>query len=115
MAYTLNTTKPSYLISGVLIFGIIASPIFITSISDRIFAQAPIIDKINCDKTDHFNFHSHANLDVIIDGMSFIIPRGIDIRPSEYIYWLHTHDMSGIIHIESPENRIFTLGQFFHV
>jgi hypothetical protein len=26
---------------------------------------------------------------------------------------LHTHDPSGIIHVESPEKRDFTLGQFF--
>jgi hypothetical protein len=28
---------------------------------------------------------------------------------------LHTHDISGIIHIESPENRTFSLGQFFDI
>jgi hypothetical protein len=31
------------------------------------------------------------------------------------LYWLHTHDDSGIIHIESPVNRDYTLGQFFDV
>ena len=28
---------------------------------------------------------------------------------------MHTHDDTGVIHIESPENRTFTLGQFFHI
>jgi hypothetical protein len=28
-------------------------------------------------------------------------------------YWLHTHAADGIIHIESPEQRTFTLGDFF--
>ena len=32
-----------------------------------------------------------------------------------YPYWLHTHDDSGIIHIESPATRNFTLGQFFDI
>jgi hypothetical protein len=29
------------------------------------------------------------------------------------ICWLHTHDTSGIIHIEAGDNRPFTLGDFF--
>jgi hypothetical protein len=28
-------------------------------------------------------------------------------------YWLHTHASDGIIHIESPTARIYTLGMFF--
>lgn len=28
---------------------------------------------------------------------------------------MHTHGDTGVIHIESPENRTFTLGQFFHI
>lgn len=28
---------------------------------------------------------------------------------------MHTHDETGIIHIESPENRTFTLGEFFDI
>jgi hypothetical protein len=31
------------------------------------------------------------------------------------IYWLHTHAPDGIIHIESPTQRIYTLGDFFDV
>jgi hypothetical protein len=29
------------------------------------------------------------------------------------IYWLHTHAPDGVIHIESPTQRIYTLGDFF--
>ena len=28
-------------------------------------------------------------------------------------YWLHTHTSDGVIHIESPTKRIYTLGNFF--
>jgi hypothetical protein len=28
-------------------------------------------------------------------------------------YWLHTHAADGIIHIESPVHRVYTLGDFF--
>ena len=29
------------------------------------------------------------------------------------IYWLHTHAPDGVIHVESPTQRIYTLGDFF--
>ncbi len=32
---------------------------------------------------------------------------------SRCYYWLHVHAGDGIIHIESPTQRTFTLGQFF--
>ena len=31
----------------------------------------------------------------------------------ECIYWLHTHTSDGVIHIESPAQRIYSLGEFF--
>ncbi len=30
-------------------------------------------------------------------------------------YWLHTHAADGIIHIESPVHRTYTLGDFFNI
>ena len=37
-------------------------------------------------------------------------------RSSACYYWLHMHSSeAGIIHIESPSDRIFTLGDFFDV
>ena len=29
------------------------------------------------------------------------------------IYWLHTHAPDGVIHVESPTRRVYTLGNFF--
>ena len=77
--------------------------------------QYPVIDGIKCDSTEHFNFHYHAHLDIFIIGSSYLVPGGIGIKPPDCIYWLHTHDSSGIIHIESPENNTFKLGQFFDI
>ena len=31
------------------------------------------------------------------------------------IYWLHTHAPDGVIHIESPFFRVYTLGNFFDI
>jgi hypothetical protein len=31
------------------------------------------------------------------------------------VYWVHTHGNDGVVHIESPVSRTFTLGQFFDI
>ena len=74
------------------------------------------ISGITCDKTEHLVYHNHTKL-VINDknNESIAIPAGIGIVPNECIFWLHTHDDSGIIHVESPTKVSFTLGQFLQV
>jgi hypothetical protein len=78
-------------------------------------ATTAIIDGISCDTMEHLNFHIHAHLDIFINAQSYTIPSEIGIVANKCIYWMHTHDDSGIIHIESPEVRIFTLGEFFNI
>jgi len=59
--------------------------------------------------------HYHAHLDVIDDGAAVTVPAGIGFVISNGdatgITVLHTHDTSGIIHIESAKNVPYTLGQ----
>ena len=58
--------------------------------------------------------HIHAHLDVSVDGQPVVVPGGIGIGGSNQgISPLHTHNASGVIHIESPVNRAYTLGEFF--
>lgn len=73
--------------------------------------------------------HMHVTLRIVINGEQVAIPKYIGMDPSLYhtheldkygiknprTYPLHTHDFSGVIHIESTEIRTFTLGQFFDV
>jgi hypothetical protein len=58
--------------------------------------------------------HIHAHLDLYVGGRHVTVPSlvGIDVR-HQFITELHTHDPSGILHVESPTTRTFTLGQFF--
>ena len=51
----------------------------------------------------------------MIDDHIYPISANIGIIPEKCIYWLHTHDNSGLIHIESPIKENFTLGQFLHI
>jgi|SRR5215217_4061974 hypothetical protein len=77
--------------------------------------NGPIISGISCDSLEHFNIHIHAHLDIFINGKPYPIPADIGITPNQCIYWMHTHDYTGIIHIESPKDRDFTLGEFFDI
>jgi hypothetical protein len=78
-------------------------------------AAALTVDGIQCNAAEQLVFHNHAHIDIFIDGQPYSIPSQVGILPGKCIYWLHTHDDSGIIHIESPVTRNFTLGQFFDI
>jgi hypothetical protein len=61
--------------------------------------------------------HFHAHLDVVVHGKPVTVPEGIGVtlgpdgKPNG-ISSLHTHDTSGIIHIEAPAaGQRYTLGQ----
>jgi len=56
--------------------------------------------------------HFHAHLDVIVNGRPVVVPMNIGIGASG-LSPLHTHDPTGIVHIESGGAAQFTLGQFF--
>ncbi|WP_051824387.1 hypothetical protein [Kitasatospora aureofaciens] len=57
--------------------------------------------------------HIHAHLDVYADGHAVAVPALVGIDESaQKISPLHTHDTTGVIHVESPVSADFTLGQF---
>ena len=61
---------------------------------------------IQCERQEYGDFHIHAHLDVFIDGAARTVPAMIGILPvQKCLYWMHTHDESGIIHIEAPKKR----------
>jgi hypothetical protein len=86
-----------------------------------------VVHGIACGPTEQLVYHIHAHLMVFVNGQPRALPGGIGIPGSvvqpttkgpwafggQCIYWLHTHAPDGIIHIESPTERIYTLGEFF--
>ena len=78
-------------------------------------AAALTIDGIQCNNVEQLVFHNHVHLDIFINGQPFTIPSQIGILPGKCFYWLHTHDESGTIHIESPIAKNYTIGQFFDI
>jgi hypothetical protein len=61
-------------------------------------------------------FHIHVRLRVFVDGRAVPVPSQIGIdAAARVIAPLHTHDASGIVHVESARPYPFTLGQVFAV
>jgi hypothetical protein len=59
--------------------------------------------------------HIHQHLDIFVNGKRMPVPANIGIYDGEFLTELHTHDPSGLMHLESPVAENFTLGQFFGV
>ncbi|MDA8267523.1 MAG: hypothetical protein M0Z63_01240 [Actinomycetota bacterium] len=93
-------------------------------------ANAQPVDGISCDRSEQTLFHVHTHLTIFVNGRARQIPAGIGIAPprtaqqtpegpfvsgGSCLYWLHTHAADGIVHIESPVRRAFTLGDFFAI
>ena len=60
--------------------------------------------------------HIHAHLDIFIHDRRETVPADIGISSQDTISPVHTHDETGVIHVESPDkNAAYTLGQFFDI
>lgn len=131
-------------ILGVAVAGVLAGVVFAVrgagpSLPDQstpVLAQTSpavtgqTIDGMVCTTNEQLIFHIHAHLAVYVDGNPRTVPEGIGIVPPRtevstlqgpYVtagrcfYPLHTHTADGIIHIKSPVQRTYTLGDFFDV
>jgi hypothetical protein len=61
-------------------------------------------------------FHIHAMLHIYIHGLLSRLPAQIGLDPAKGIESsMHTHDSTGIIHMEAPHPFNYTLGDFFSV
>jgi hypothetical protein len=61
-------------------------------------------------------FHIHAKLRVFADGGRVTVPANVGIDSvTNTLASLHTHDTTGIVHMEATQRYPFTLGQFFEV
>jgi hypothetical protein len=79
-------------------------------------ANEPPISGIECER-ERQEYHVHPRLRIYIEGQQVAIPANIGIKEGECFYWLHTHADAdqGVIHVEAPEQAVYTLGQFFAI
>ncbi|MFI5422107.1 MAG: hypothetical protein ACHQ1H_14175 [Nitrososphaerales archaeon] len=85
-----------------------------------------------CLGTESVVYHVHPWLRIVINGQNVTIPGAIGLKnplPEGNSTWgevyggssstcfepVHTHDASGVLHIESPTNTNYTLGEFFQI
>lgn len=101
---------------GILIFGL-------RSHSSSTFAPSVkgSTATIPCDNLEHTQVHYHTAIQILdSQGTLHPIPGGVGIvgdetAPTCY-YWLHVHSANqDVVHIESPSQDVFTLGDFFKV
>ncbi len=90
-------------------------------------ASGQKVDGISCQSSEQTLFHIHAHLTIFVNGAPRQVPAAIGIPGARAqstpqgpfiasgtcFYWLHTHAADGVIHIESPVQRTYTLGDFF--
>ncbi|HTI64792.1 MAG TPA: hypothetical protein VL524_14795 [Gemmatimonadaceae bacterium] len=78
--------------------------------------QGETVSGISCDAMEGARMHTHQHLVLIDHGKELTIPDNVGQRPDRNcLYWIHTHTADGIIHIEAPQPRTFTLGDFFTI
>jgi hypothetical protein len=76
----------------------------------------PPVNNISCDQGEHGDFHIHAHLTMYVNGKQTNLPAGVGIAPDgSCLYWLHTHNTDGIIHIEAPKGASFTFNDFLKI
>jgi len=58
--------------------------------------------------------HVHTHLSITVDGEPVTVPGDVGHdSATKFAAPIHTHDTSGIVHVESPRRETFVLGQLF--
>jgi len=82
------------------------------------------VDSIQCLGMEGEALHIHSHLALFVKGKQVQIPKLLGGAPTASggcLYWIHTHDGSGIIHVEAPQivapqgNGFYTLGDLFDI
>ncbi len=95
---------------------LVCAPFLATARPSRAQLAVPPIRGISCDAQEGTRIHVHQHLLILDHGKPLSIPHNVGQRPeNRCLYWVHTHTPDGIIHIEAPADRTFTLGDFFAV
>jgi hypothetical protein len=79
-------------------------------------AKGDPVGGVPCDAQEGQRIHIHQHLVIFNHGKMVPIPENVGQVPlRNCLYWVHTHTPDGIIHIEAPQDRSFTLGDFFAI
>ncbi len=87
------------------------------------------VDGVQCQSIAQLAYTAYAHLQVYVEGRSVALPGGIGLvgvktkatshgllfTPKTCMYWLHTRAADGIIQVQSPVRRAYTLGVLFKI
>jgi len=80
------------------------------------------VDGIKCETSEQVTMHVHAHLAIYDKGVQIQVPQylGFGQVTPLCLYWLHTHDATGLIHVEAPDFTApnggpYTLGMLFDI
>jgi len=81
--------------------------------------QGQAVEGLPCETNLVETYHVHTHLSIFLDGVALAVPQSIgrvSVAPNPLCFYsIHTHDMSGKIHVEAPAQATFTLGQLFSI
>ena len=111
-----ESSSAIYWIVGIIIasFLAIAFLIFQPTIQSTIHPKTNRELLSECTTDMATQFHIHPHLEIVINGQKQEIPTDIGIVDG-CMSSIHTHDSTGKIHVESPEQRDFNLDDFFFI
>lgn len=91
------------------------------------------VDGVSCDSVMADTYHIHIFLGIYVNGVQYAVPTALGmenpaapqngfVNSATCFYWLHSHDSSGIVHVESPDptgipitQSAFTLKTLFDI
>jgi hypothetical protein len=85
--------------------------------TEAVFNPAyPPVDRVYCDQLEQQGYHIHVHLTIWLNGSQVTIPQNVGIASdTSCFYWLHTHDTTGVVHIEAPATASLNLQQFLDI
>ena len=85
-------------------------------LADPIQGFGEDVGAVSCDAGGHdAAYHIHAQLAIILpDGTRADVPADVGVG-DRCMYWLHTHDTTGQLHVEAPDETLATLADFLAI
>ena len=88
------------------------------------------LNGVECGSSEQVAYHVHSRLTIYVDGVLKPVPAGIGIiepvtagtgakaavgQATKCFYWLHTHAQDGVLHVESPSEKLYPLSDVFAI
>ena len=85
-------------------------------IADPVSGFGENVGAVSCDFGGHdAAYHIHSQLTIKLpDGTTAEVPPNIGIN-EDCMYWLHTHEPDGQLHVEAPDETLATLADFLEI